>query len=163
MKKITLAICLSVLSLAASSKADMWTGAMHDTINVADTNARRADTVISKVFNIAEYHRLRFALRIENKNDTNFANDSVWVKWQYSHDTKTWSAVKDTLLKFALPNYPLDTTFNSAITYNRDTVDIGMYGRALIIKAHTLGSGAGIPIVNNVYKRNVTVFVGTNP
>lgn len=162
MKKIILALVLFV-SLGATAKADMWTGEMADTINAADTAARRADTVISKVFKIGEHHRLRFALRVENRTDTNFANDSMWVKWQYSHDTKTWSAVKDTLLKFAVPNYPLDTTFNSAITYNRDTVDIGMYGRALIIKAHTLGSGAGIPLLNNVYRRIVTVFVGTNP
>ena len=153
MKKILiLAVLLMALSVSANDLSVLYT----DSIGVADTAiaSKRVDTVYSDPpMYIAGFNQFNFFKSIiPYHNDTNWATDTFFVKFQHSFDRVNWMTCEiDTLL---------DTTSGSIDEFVLKSADsaIGNWGRLMLIHWDSL-EATGPALLNNAYKYTIKLWI----
>lgn len=138
-----------------------------DTINAADTNAARADTVYTTVMDISNYNSWWTAITFKSEGlyDTVWTSDVYKIGWQHSYDRYTWygiapggAATADTLQTITRNASGNDTTvFPTTIVSRDSTVNIGKYIRGFIVHRQTLSSEQAL--LGNTYSKRIAMWV----
>lgn len=139
---------LVLLLLCGSASANDLTAVYVDNISVADTVAasERHDTAYSGVMDITGMTNLRFFVNLSaGINDTNWTNDSFFLKFQHSFDMSNWHVCEvDTLLDVGSGWSPLNLSAADSV--------YGNWGRLMLIHKDILEADAPDLLNNNYYK-----------
>lgn len=163
MKRLLLTLMLLVIFIVPVGANDINI-LYHDTINAADTNAARADTVYTTIMDISGFNSWWTAITMkrEGLNDTGWTSDVYKIGLQHSYDRSNWfgiaSATGDTLQSIAKNTSGNDTTVIPTTIYSRDsTLNIGNYIRGFIVHRQTLSSEQ--PLLDNVYSKRIAIWI----
>lgn len=135
-----------------------------------DTDQVRVDVIYTDSMDTREFKRIWLNIQFEAVSkdsagvnyvpydDSTFANDSFFVFYQYSADGINWfTSADDTIAK--IKKGDADTTINVAISLNRDSLNLGNYGRIKFVHRNTLSGEYELGA--NVYRTILRVFFVT--
>ena len=155
MKKLLMSFGLVLLLSSVAFSADRVRITYIDTISTTDSVATtvRYDTVLSSTFDLRDYTRLSFFVHAyipPAGSDTNWVNDTFFVKFQHSMDKDSWRTWEiDTLLDTAAGWSPLNI-------FAQDSV-YGRWGRFMFIHKDSMEAAADI--VDNAYNKTVDLYI----
>ena len=127
-----------------------------DSISVADTaiTSIRADTVYSAAMDIRWQNQFNFYKSIIpfNGSDTNWVNDTFFVKFQHSFDRANWFTCEiDTLLDTSIG------TIDEFVLKTSDSV-VGNWGRLMMIHWDSLETTQP-GLLSNAYKYRIKLWI----
>jgi hypothetical protein len=130
-----------------------------DTIVAADTGDVRLDTVFTPAMDITDKDEITFYSGLwpyGSWGDTNWTDDSFFVKFQHSPDGKKWTTLAeiDTFLT-------TDSGWSTLLLGRNDSV-LGNYGRGMLVHWDSIGVGEddGSIIGNAYYKEFIFWILG---